>query len=371
MGNMLDYLDWRGDLTFEQAPFNEVDNLVLAQLAYVNLDYIVPPEWIEASVTIREAADRYFHLYPEERIQGFGYMLRNSVTVLRKLRHCARFANARLSKFQNIVDLDRTKQFAAMHVELEDGTVYIAFRGTDSTIVGWKENFNMTVTTPVPAQFEAVRYLEDTAGDGTAPLRLGGHSKGGNLAAYAAVMCRADIKARILEAYNNDGPGFDAKIARSDAYAEMKGRIRTIVPQASVVGMLLEHEEAFAVVRSHQSLLMQHDAFSWEVIGPSFVRVEEVARESRLVEAALKSWLGQLAKPQREQFVDALFHVFQAADVWTIEDLSRAKWKKVTQLIRALNQSQEHKVVLTKTLKLLFHEGRKMFLSSRSKKPPL
>ena len=371
MGNILDYLDWRGDQTFDQAPFNEVDNLVLAQLSYVNFDYVVPPEWIEASVTIREAAERYFHLYPEERIQGFGHMLRNSVAVLRKLRHSARFANAKLSKFQNIVDLDRTKQFAAMHVELEDGTVYVAFRGTDSTIVGWKENFNMTVTTPVPAQFEAVRYLEDTAGETALPLRLGGHSKGGNLAAYAAVMCRADVKARIIEAYNNDGPGFDAKIVRSDAYAEIKGRIRTIVPQASVVGMLLEHEEAYAVVRSNQSLLMQHDAFSWEIMGPSFVRAEDIAKESRFVEAALKSWLGQLAKPQREQFVDALFQVFQSADVWSIEDLSRAKWRKVTQLIRALNQSQEHKIVLTKTLKLLFHEGRKIFLSSRSTKPPL
>ncbi len=371
MGNMLDYLDWRGDLTFEQAPFNEVDNLVLSQLVYVNLDYIVPPEWIDASVSIREAAERYFHLYTEERIQGFGHMVRNSALVLRKLQGCARFANAKLSKFQNIVDLDRTKQFAAMHVELEDGTVYVAYRGTDSTIVGWKENFNMTVTMPVPAQFEAVRYLEDTAGEGIAPLRLGGHSKGGNLAAYAAVMCRADLKARILEAYNNDGPGFDAKIARSDAYAEMRGRIRTIVPQASVVGMLLEHEEAYAVVKSNQSLLMQHDAFSWEVMGPRFVRADQVARESRLVEAALKSWLGQLAKPQREQFVDALFHVFQAADVWSIEDLSRAKWKKVTQLIRALNQSQEHKLVLTKTLKLLFHEGRKIVLASRKTRPPM
>ncbi|WP_309119291.1 Mbeg1-like protein [Paenibacillus sp.] len=370
MGNMLDYLDWRGDLTLEQAPFNEVDNLVLSQLAYVNFDYIVPPEWIDASISIREAAERYFHLYSEDRIQSFGHMLRNSVSLLRKVRHCSRFANAKLSKFQNIVDLDRTKQFAAMHVELEDGTLYVAYRGTDSTIVGWKENFNMTVTTPVPSQFEAVRYLEDTAGEGSSPLRLGGHSKGGNLAAYAAVMCRVDVKARIIEVYNNDGPGFDEKITRRDAYLEMRDRIRTIVPQASVVGMLLEHVEAFAVVRSNQSLLMQHDAFSWEVMGPKFVRAEQVARESRMVVAALKSWLGQLAKPQREQFVEALFQIFQAADVWTIEDLSRAKWKKVTHMIRALNQSQEQKVVLTKTLKLLFHEGRKSLMAMREEKVP-
>lgn len=366
MGNMLDYLDWRGDLTLWQSPFNEVDNLILSQLAYVNFDHVVPPEGIEGEVTIRDAAERYFHLYSEERIQNFGYMLRESVYLLRKLANCARFAEAKLSNYQNLIEFEQTKQFSALHITLPDETVYVAYRGTDTSIIGWKENFNMAYQTPVPAQSEAVRYLEDTVVNSEFPLRLGGHSKGGNLAMYAAVMCRADLKPNILEVYNNDGPGFDAKIIKSDAYAEMRGRIRTIVPESSVVGMLLEHEEASVVVKSSQSLLFQHDAFSWEVLGARFVRAKQLTKESRLVEAALKSWLNQLSREERKQFVDNLFQIFQEVDVWTIEDLSRAKWKKVIQMIRALNQSHEHKVVLAKSLKLLFREGRKIFLSSRN-----
>lgn len=361
MGTMLDYLDWRGDLTFIQAPFNEVDNLILSQLVYVNFDYVVPPEWMDEAISIREAAERYFHLYGDEKIQKYGYMLRQSVKLLRRLANTARFGDVKLSRFQNMVEFDQMKQFSAMHVELPDQTIYVAYRGTDTTIIGWRENFNMTYLSPIPAQYEAVRYLEDTTKGGNLPLRLGGHSKGGNLAIYAAVMCRDDLKPRIMEVYNNDGPGFDEKFVTSEAYVKTRERIYTYVPQWSIVGMLMEHGEEYTVVKSNETWLMQHDPFSWEVLGNRFERADQVANESLLVVAALKSWLNQLSRAERQQFVDNLFRIFQYADVWTVEDLSHAKWKKVIQMIRALNQSHEHKVVLAKALKVLFQEGRKVF----------
>jgi hypothetical protein len=366
MGNIMDYLDWRGDLTFAQSPFNEVDNLILAQLAYLNFDFIVPPERSGMSVTVRRAAEQYFRRYSEDQIRQFSYLVRITIPLLKKMAACPRFADAKLSNFQNMVDIERTKQFAAMHIELPDDTVYVSYRGTDNTIIGWKENFNMSIMTPVPAQFEALRYLEDTAAENDAPLRLGGHSKGGNLAVYAAVMCRPDVKRRILEVYNNDGPGFDAKITRSAAYQEMLGKIRTIIPQSSIVGMLLEHEEEYTVVKSSQTILMQHEAFSWEVLGTGFVRAEQVAKQSELLDMTLKSWLNQLDRAQRIQFVTALFHIFESADIWTLEDLTRAKWKKVREIIRVLNQSQENKAILVKAFRMLFQEGRKAFLASRS-----
>lgn len=367
MGNILDYLDWRGDLTFEQTPFNEVDNVILSQLSYVNFDNIVPPKGSQHHITLAEAAEVYFQQYSEEEIQNYGYLLRSSVCLLKKLAGCARFADAKLSQFQDVVDLDETKQFSAVYVKLSDGTVYVAFRGTDETIIGWKENFNMSFQSTIPAQMEAVRYLEDTVRNLAFPLRLGGHSKGGNLAVYAAVMCDPKIKAHIIEVYNNDGPGFAPKFIRSEAYAHMREKILTIVPQLSIIGMLLEHEEPQMIVKSNQSLLMQHDTFSWEVKGPRFVRVDDVGKESRIIEAALKSWLKQLTPPERKAFVDNLFWVFEEVDIWTIDDLNRAKWKNAIQMIRALNQSQEHKVVLASALKMLFREGRNVIRSARKK----
>lgn len=368
MPNMMDYLDWRGDLTLEQSPFNEVDNLILSQLVYGNIEYIVPAKWSDASITVREASKRYFSTYSEEQIGQISYVNRISVPLLRKLGQCPRFANAKLSKFEKITDLDRVKQFAAMVVELDDGSIFYAYRGTDNTIVGWKENFHMCITTPIAAQYEALRYLEETVKEGDAPLRLGGHSKGGNLAVYAAMMCRPDIKERILQVYNNDGPGFDGKMIKSAPYQQILDRIVTIIPQSSVVGMLLEHEEAYTIVQSKAPLLMQHEAFSWEVMGNGFVRGESVEKNSELLDMTLKSWLGQLDKTQRQQFVSAVFHVFDAGDIRTFEDLGKASWAKVNEMITALNQSPQYKAILVKMLKLLLREGRKAIMSANKKK---
>lgn len=369
MGNIMDYLDWRGDITLDHSPFNEVDNLILSQLVYINFDYVVPPRWSEETITIRAAAERYFTLYSEEEIQQFSYLVRISIPLFRKLAQCPRFASAKLCKFESMIDLDRTKQFAAMHVGLEKDSIFVAFRGTDNSIVGWKENFNMTISMPVAAQYEALRYLEDTVEDRELQLRLGGHSKGGNLAIYAAVGCNPGIKQRIVGVYNNDGPGFDTKMIKSEAYQQMRQRIRTIVPQSSIVGMLFEHEEEYTVVQSYMSLLMQHETFSWEVLGNGFVKGENLEKKSELLDITLKSWLGQLDKMQRQQFVSALFHVFEAGDIRTFEDLGRAKWQKINEMIRALNQSQEYKLVLIKTLKLLLKEARIVFITAGRKKP--
>lgn len=367
MGNMLDYVDWRGDLTFEQSPFNEVDNGILSQLSYVNFDRIVPMEGSHAEISLADAAAQYFERYSEEQIRNYGVLLRNSVFLSGKLASTARFGEARLSQFQNLIDLDETKQFAAMQIKLSDGTVFVAYRGTDDTLIGWKENFHMSFQPTIPAQLEAVRYLENTAKHHAFPLRLGGHSKGGNLAVYAATRCDPGIQARIMEVYNNDGPGFTPEFLNSEAYRKMRGRIRTIVPEFSIVGMLLEHEEPQIIVKSNQSLLYQHDAFSWEVTGPRFVRVDQVGKGSLLIEAALKSWLNQLSPPERQQFVDNLFWIFEGAHIRSTDDLTRAKWRSVIQMIRALNQSQEHKIVLARALKMLFQEGRKVIRSARKK----
>lgn len=367
MGNMLDYIDWRGDLTLAQSPFNEVDNVVLSQLSYVNFDDIVHSTTSEADITIAEAAEHYFSQYSDEVIEGYGFILRYSVYLLRKLASSARFADAKLSHFQNIIDFDETKQFSALHIQLSDQTIYVAYRGTDDTIIGWKENFNMSFLSTIPAQLEAVRYLEDTTQNSVLPLRLGGHSKGGNLAIYAAMMCEPHVKSRIREVYSNDGPGFAPKVMNSDAYISIRNRVRTIVPQLSIVGMLFEHEKPQVIVKSNQSLMLQHDAFSWEVLGTQFVRVDEVGRESRIIEAALRSWMEQLSQSERKQFVDNVFNVFKDANVWSTDDLSRSNWRNVIQVIRALNQSEEHKVVLARSLKILFREGRKVVIAARKK----
>ena len=358
----MDYLDWRGDLSFEQSRFNEVDNLILAQLAYANFEYIVPSIWSELDITLEEAAEIYFAKYTEQDIEQLTYVIRVAIPLFKKMATTIRFKDVRLSNFVNIVDLDSTKQFSAICFELIDGTNYIAYRGTDNNIIGWKENFNMSFGTTIPAQFEALSYLEQVAEKKKGLLRLGGHSKGGNLAIYAAVMTNDTVKSRIVRIYNNDGPGFDERFTKDGRYETIIERITTIVPQFSIVGKLLEHREQYTIVKSNQKLLLQHETFSWEVLGNTFVRVDQVEKTSEIVDLTLKSWLNQLDRSQRQQFVSAIFHLFEGADIQTLDDLTSKKWRKIREMIKVLNQSKENKVVLTKAFKLLFSEGSKQLL---------
>lgn len=368
MSNIMDYLDWRGDLTFEQSPFNEVDNLILAQLAYTNFDYIVPSVWSELDITLEEAANHYFLKYSEQDIAQLNNITRISIPLFKKMATTDRFKQIRLSNFTNIIDIDNTKQFAAVCYEILDGTNYVAYRGTDSNIIGWKENFNMSIGTTVPAQFEALTYLEQISEKQQGLLRIGGHSKGGNLAVYAAVMTTDAVKSRIIEIYNNDGPGFDERFTKDGRYETILERVKTIVPQFSIVGKLLEHREAYTIVKSNQRLLLQHEAFSWEVLGATFVKAGQVEKTSELVDLTLKSWLNQLSRSQRQQFVSAIFYLFEEADIRTIDDLTQAKWKKLRDMIRVLNQSKENKIVLRKAFKLLFSEGSKHLLTFNREK---
>lgn len=358
MANITDYMIWRGDLTMRQDGFNEVDNLILSQLSYVDFKNIVPGIGNTKSISLKDASRIFFSVYDKEEIMAQVSLTKKSALVLEKTAKCDRFANLQLSKYVNKINYSENKQFSAISMELDDGTVYVAYRGTDDTIVGWKEDFYMSFMSPVPAQIEAVKYLEDTVGGSEKRFRIGGHSKGGNLAVYAAVKCSPAIKDRIIEVYNNDGPGFDREMIDSEEYRQMRTKIRTIVPQSSVVGMLLEHEEEYAVIKSNQNGIRQHDALSWEVLGKQFFYVDNLSRESKFFDESLKAWVNKLEKSHREQFVESLFNVLDELGVKNVADFSHGKFKKMSGIIKAIsNMPAENKEVLSKTIKLLFAES--------------
>lgn len=324
MANTLDYLAWRGDLSFISVPFCEVDSLILSQLAYLPMDGLVPGKNERGSTFLPEVLQSLTEGTAKEgTLQHYGALYPSYRTLAEMLQNSARFRDVRLSRYVNDFDETEQKQFSAVTALLPDGCAYTAYRGTDNTLIGWKEDFNMSFITPVPAQREAVRYLAGTAR--TYPksaLRLGGHSKGGNLAVYASAFCGADIQKRIVSVHSHDGPGFQQGVMDNAGYQAVKGRITTFVPHSSVVGMLLEHEEEYVVVHSSESGLFQHNSFSWEVLGPAFIREEETSAGSRLFNEALKGWLSNMDAAQREQFSDALFQLLGAAGATTLKELA-------------------------------------------------
>ena len=221
MGGIEDYIKWRGDLTFEQSAFNEVDNLVLSQIAYVDFKNIIPAAGSKEKITLRQAAHDFFDLNDEEELQKVTSFIREAPFFMRIAAESRRFRDIVLSDYADVTDDHEEKQFAAFCAELPDDTYYIAFRGTDDTIIGWKEDFNMGVMMPVPSQLEAVEYVNTVMRWKRGKLRLGGHSKGGNLAIYAAVFAKPSIQRKVVKVYNNDGPGFTKEMIESEAYRKM------------------------------------------------------------------------------------------------------------------------------------------------------
>ena len=260
MGNILDYLDWRGDLTFEQSPFNEVDNLIMACFSYLDLDEI---EEVKNGNTL--LVEELFEIFSERKeekdIKAESAFLQNTPVLLEKMAHSERFRKCTVSGFVNEILSRETQQFAAVIIGLSDGTDYISFRGTDDTIVGWKEDFNLS-NGVVPSHRKALKYLEEHGTYLQSMLRIGGHSKGGNLAMYAAMKCDEILKEKILSVYDNDGPGFPEGFFPAGRAEEILPRVIRIIPEASVIGMLLTHQKDPMIVASTQKGILQHDAFT-------------------------------------------------------------------------------------------------------------
>ena len=333
MPDLFDYLSWRGDLSLEQAPFCPVDGLILSVLSYVHLDGLVPAG-PSSSVPLGRTAADYLALPASDRGRC---RCEKDLDLLRALAAAPRFAAMELTCGADRFVPEEQLQFAALTVLPGDGTAFLAFRGTDATLVGWKEDFNMSFLDVVPAQREAARYAAALAAAFPGPLRLGGHSKGGNLATFAAALCPMGARDRIRAVYSFDGPGHTAYLLAQPGYQELLTRIHTYVPQSSVVGMLLEHEGPYTVVRSDQAGLLQHDPYSWQVSGGDFVRLDEVTAGSRMVDRALKDWLAGLTPAERETVADTLYGLLSAGDAALVEEALRPQ--NLAASLRALKRA--------------------------------
>lgn len=359
--NVFTYLKWRGDLSFSEAAFNEVDSLILSLISYVEFGGIVPEIDSEESITIKEAWERFWTVYKNTDSSYLTSFLSKPPILLKEAAKTKRFGEIRIGKYVNQIDTQKDKQFSASTFLVNDDSIYVAYRGTDATIVGWKEDFNMSFLSEVPAQSEAVQYLEKTAGQKKSYIRLGGHSKGGNLAIYSGIRCSREIRKRILSIHNFDGPGFRQDLLLSDEYLEMLPRISNYLPQASIIGMLLEHAGERKIVRSNYfGGILQHDAFSWEVGPGGFPYLKELDKSSLLMEGIIKEWINKLDMQQREYFVDILFGVLADIGIERITDFPKVSNAKLKAFVKSIGSLPvETREIFAKTIKLFFNETRK------------
>lgn len=320
MANVFDYLTWRGDLRFTQDPPNAVDALVFSTLVYLRFEGSLVSDPLRP-ITLRQAAEEFTQI-PDQLLHC---RMKNDIRLLQEAAKTPRFADVRLVRYREQTVPEQDTQFAAITFLLDDGSTFLAFRGTDNTLVGWKEDFNMSFRQTVPSQLLALDYTREVFAEYGGDLRLGGHSKGGNLAVFAAARSGPMVQHWIRDVYNQDGPGFTQYMMGDPGYLAIVPKIHTYVPQSSIIGLLMEHEEPYTIIHSRQVSVMQHDTFNWEIRGKEFVTVEEITQESRYLDQTLKNWLNDMDYLERSRLVDAMFHVLESGGAESVGELFHPK----------------------------------------------
>lgn len=332
MSNLFDYLNWRGDIPINVDGLNDVDRMILAQLSYFNFDEIVPD--FGSFITIGDALNRLID-------EGGGNVFNssNDMKLAAKLAETPRFKNLLLTGYEERFDPEREEQFAAITVLLPDRTAACVFRGTDSSLVGWKENFNMALSDELPAQLDAVDYLSRFAKIYRGSIRVIGHSKGGNLAVYAPAFAKPSAARKVIEAVSLDGPGFSERVINSPGYKAIESRIHTIIPRSSIIGVIFAHTGKFTIVDSDAYKILQHDLYTWKVSRNSPVTLTERDSSSQLAEDALNDWINSLSYEERERFIKGIWSLFDDIGITDLGDILNGK--NTVAILRALAKMDE------------------------------
>lgn len=333
-----DYLKEYGDISFRDRPMNDVDSLVLCQFVYLKFDGMVPGvRENKKSVSLEQISRHpdYEKLFADTRFA------KDNRALFEEMLSGRRFRNMKLNCYINIIEKEWETQFSAVTFLLEDGTIYVAFRGTDETIVGWKEDFNMGFLSPVPSQELSVKYLNVVTQRFHCPFYVGGHSKGGNLAVYSAMNCIPKVQERIRRVYNMDGPGFRPEVLEKCCYEHIADKVIKYMPHSSLIGMLFEWDTRYKVVEARSFGLGQHNPFNWKVHEGSFILKPDVYEHAKNTDKTINQWIMSLNEQQIRLFVDTLYQIITASQADDLIVIT-AQWKRsVTGMISALKEVDE------------------------------
>ena len=339
MSNINDYLLWRGDLSFSVSPFNQIDDMILARFSYMPFNKIKMKE--------TETIESIYKKLENFKDDDFSY--HGDKDLITQMGQSRRFKNLKVTDFEINIDKKVERQFAAITIHLNDNEMYISFNGTDSSIVGWKEDFNLSFMENIPSQISGLDYSQRIMNKYLKDVKMGGHSKGGNIAMYSAIGLPQNLKERIVSVSNYDGPGFSQKIVESENYLSTMNKITSYIPQSSIIGRLLEHKENCIIVESIEKGIYQHDIFSWQVIGTNIVTIENVTNNSEFFNNTISTWLQKTTPEQRKLFTDTVFELFDSTNLLTFKEFSNAKIKNINAILKSYNSIDEQdKKTLTK-----------------------
>ena len=338
MANALDYIKWRGDLSFSASPLNEVDMFVFSQLAMPDYSGIV-----EAGnrVRIKDVSAGYFESHNED-FRNLGILQSDSVLpMLKALASVPRYKDLYISNYVSKIHAEKEEQFSALSVENPGEFLCVIFRGTDDTIIGWKEDFNIAAKEYVPAQLDATRYLNDAVRNfEKGSVYVCGHSKGGNLAIYSTVAADEEVRKRITGTISFDGPGFRDSFFEMEGYKSVKNRLATVYSENAIIGLLMRTAGKTYIVKTKAFGIQAHDGFNWEIMGPRFVKCSRLSLASQKFNAVIDETMENMDEAARLALIDELFDALFSTGAKTITELSRTSLKTKTDLILKLTKEK-------------------------------
>ena len=355
MKNMLDYIKEFGHVSFEERAFSEIDALVLTELEYLPLEKVVPSdENGENFVTVKEIAE-YMQEHKQELFDENPMMItQERHEVSQVIADAPRFQSLKFFGVVSEWDKDTTKQFAAVTVEVEPSVRLVVFRGTDETLIGWKEDFLMTYSPLVAAQTDAKEYLAKQASLWGGDLMVSGHSKGGNLAIYAAATQEEDVQLRIVDIFCFDSPGLYRSVLETKGYQNIVPLAMRYIPQDSLVGLMLESEVPYVIVKSNATGAMQHSAMTWEIEDGQFIKMEKLTKNSQLNDQTFKKWTESVSDEELELFWNVFFELLFSVGIDTVNDLYGQFMHYVQEFLKAAgNMDEEKRELLTRIALLL------------------
>ncbi|MBP3766020.1 MAG: DUF2974 domain-containing protein [Bacilli bacterium] len=345
METLSNYIKYFKDVPFSESPFNDVDNIIFSTLVYLDFK-----ELVNKPITMKELGKKFFNKIDYREIKKNAIIVRRTVDNFELLFNGDRYKNIIVSDY--VKHVDNEKQFCAVKFKSDDFT-YIAYEGTDDSIVGWMEDCQMIYKFPVPAQKLAIDYINKTVKLSDKKIIVGGHSKGGNLAMTASMYAKSHIKKRIIRVYNNDGPGFRIKEYESLAFKEMEKKLRMFVPEESAVGMLLRNTKNIKVVKSSGKGLFQHNPNNWKCYGPIFLTGTLSDGSSDIHKKAI-TWLNRHSDDKRAKMVDSLFDVIKKSDITLFSELRQIRLTRFLKLLKASKElDKESKDLFLSALKVL------------------
>lgn len=366
MANIDDYLSWRADVPFSVDPFNEVDALVLCELVYANFDDIVPGPSHKTKLSIEEVCRIFFNEFSKEELLGTTAATRVAPFLMLKMANSKRFGGTKMTGFVNEIDSDNQSQFSCCSFYLTDGTVFVAFRGTDDTLVGWKEDFNMCFSSGTGGQLKAVEYLNQHLARTMRPIRVGGHSKGGNFAVYGCAFSKTHIKDNLIEIYNFDGPGFIEEILEDPKYLSVIRKTHKFIPKESIIGMLMHSKAELKIVNSNDKGIYQHNAMNWNIERNHFIYEDGLASNAITIDQTIKSWVSQFDYETRALFGDVFFSsLLTSSKASNLSEISSKKLRSIASLTKEVQSlDADNQDLVMKVIKKLALAGGESFKNS-------